>query len=147
MPEIERTVVSVIPVNPAGQVLLQQRDDRPDLLYPGQWTFFGGAAESGETPGQAISREIAEELGAELQTTFWMHYVCPARTVPGEVTTTNYVYFAVVDPSVTSLTLGEGQAMEWMDRERALSLDLAFQQSDILRQFFEAGLNTFGQPS
>jgi 8-oxo-dGTP pyrophosphatase MutT (NUDIX family) len=32
-----------------GRLLLQQRDDRPDLLFPGCWTFFGGLVEEGET--------------------------------------------------------------------------------------------------
>jgi 8-oxo-dGTP diphosphatase len=50
--------VSAIPVNPQGKILLQQRDDRPDLRYPGCWTTFGGAIEDGETPIEAMRREL-----------------------------------------------------------------------------------------
>jgi 8-oxo-dGTP diphosphatase len=145
MSEVQKTVVSVIPVNPKGEVLLQQRDDRADLLYPGMWTFFGGAVEEAETPNDAINREIKEELGVELPLVYWMNYVCPARSVPNETTTTNYVYFTAINPDDVSLTLGEGQAMGWFDREKGLALDLAFLQSPILEQFFTAGLHEFGK--
>ncbi len=139
--EIQRQVVAVIPVNPQGEVLLQQRDDRPDLLYPGCWTFFGGAVEAGETPNEAIHRELVEELGTNLPVIFWMSYVCPARTVPGEVHTTNSVYFVGLDPARVSLQLHEGQAMAWFTREQALALELAFMQTPVLARFFAEGVD------
>lgn len=139
--ETQRQVVAVIPVNPQGEVLLQQRDDRPDLRYPGCWTFFGGAVEAGETPAEAIHRELVEELGTDLPVIFWMTYVCPARTVPGEVHTTNSVYFVGLDPARVPLHLYEGQAMAWFAREQALALDLAFMQAPVLVRFFAEGVD------
>jgi 8-oxo-dGTP pyrophosphatase MutT (NUDIX family) len=32
-------------------------------LYPSRWDVFGGRVEDGETIGQALSRELGEELG------------------------------------------------------------------------------------
>ena len=40
-------MVSFLLVTPAGEVLLQQRDHKPGILYPGAWTFFGGSVEEG----------------------------------------------------------------------------------------------------
>ncbi len=102
MSEIQKTVVSVIPVNPNAEVLLQQRDDRADLLYAGMWTFFGASAENEETPHNAIHRELLEELGIEPSLVFWMSYICPARSIEGQIKTTNYVYFALLDPEKTA---------------------------------------------
>ncbi|MBU6230492.1 MAG: NUDIX hydrolase [Cyanobacteria bacterium REEB459] len=43
--------------------LLQLRDDIPGIAYPGQWGFFGGHLEPGETPLLALGRELHEEIG------------------------------------------------------------------------------------
>ena len=45
-----------------GRYALQHRDDRADLPWPGYWTLFGGSVEAGEAPGDAIRREINEEV-------------------------------------------------------------------------------------
>jgi len=47
-----------------GRVLLQQRP--PGKPMAGLWEFPGGKLERGETPEQALSREIGEELGLVL---------------------------------------------------------------------------------
>lgn len=45
-----------------GRILLQKRtlDYKP---APGQWTFFGGQIEKGESPVFSANRELREELG------------------------------------------------------------------------------------
>lgn len=45
------------------RLLLQLRDNRPDIIHPNKWGLFGGSIEPGETPEQTIKREIEEEIG------------------------------------------------------------------------------------
>jgi len=60
-----RRCVGCIVLNHKGKILLQQRDaDSP--TYPGCLATFGGGIDAGESPIQALIRELKEELGAEV---------------------------------------------------------------------------------
>lgn len=48
-----------------GKYAMQLRDDHAKVA-PGTWGFFGGKMEAGETPLEAVRREIREELELEL---------------------------------------------------------------------------------
>jgi 8-oxo-dGTP diphosphatase len=43
--------------------LMQLREDKPGIAYPGCWAFFGGHLEPGEPPAIAMERELLEEIG------------------------------------------------------------------------------------
>ena len=50
----------------SGEFLLQHRtDDAP--RNPGFWSIFGGGIEEGESPFEAVIREIKEELDYDLK--------------------------------------------------------------------------------
>jgi len=133
-----RHVCGVILYNDAGEVLLQQRDDKPDLRYAGYWTFFGGAVEEGEHHDAAILRELEEELElTDVQPRLWYEYECPDRTIAGQVTTYNHMYMAALNVPLESLVLNEGQAMRFFTREDALALDLAFMQTPVLQRYYQ----------
>ena len=57
-------VVAAALRNPAGQLCLQRRPG--DKHHGGLWEFPGGKVEAGESPGTALCRELAEELGIAL---------------------------------------------------------------------------------
>jgi 8-oxo-dGTP diphosphatase len=54
-------VVAVALVDADGRVLLAQRPEGKGMA--GLWEFPGGKIETGETPEQALIRELSEELG------------------------------------------------------------------------------------
>lgn len=49
-----------------GRILTYQRDDRPDLQWPGLWDLPGGGREADETPAHCLLRELHEEFGLQL---------------------------------------------------------------------------------
>ena len=55
--------VAAILVTPDRRFLLQHRDDKPGIWLPGGWCLFGGSIDENETPGEALKRELAEEIG------------------------------------------------------------------------------------
>lgn len=58
-----RQKVRAIVTNATGKVLLI----RPHGYAADQWTLAGGGVEAGETPVEAMRRELAEELGLECE--------------------------------------------------------------------------------
>jgi 8-oxo-dGTP diphosphatase len=59
--ESEAVPVVAAVIRRGGRVLVGRRP--AGGLSPGQWEFPGGKIHSGETPGAALARELAEELG------------------------------------------------------------------------------------
>jgi 8-oxo-dGTP pyrophosphatase MutT (NUDIX family) len=106
-----------------GRYLLQHRDAKRTIFYPDHWGFFGGAIEAGETPRQALERELREELqleltGCEVKPFSRFNFnVEPVAIVP-----LDRHYFDVrIDSGVVGrLRLGEGQAMDLVEGYRAL---------------------------
>ncbi|HEX8963434.1 MAG TPA: Nudix family hydrolase [Rhodocyclaceae bacterium] len=69
-PGITEVAAAVI-LRPDGAFLLGQR--AADTFYPGYWEFPGGKVEAGETPRDALVRELHEELEIEvLEATPWI---------------------------------------------------------------------------
>ncbi len=65
LPKNDLVVVAAALVDRDGRLLVQQRPE--GLSMAGLWEFPGGKIEIGETPEQALIRELAEELGIDVE--------------------------------------------------------------------------------
>lgn len=54
--------VSLAMLHRDGRWLIQLRDEIPTIVAPGCWGLFGGHLDPGETPEQALRRELLEEI-------------------------------------------------------------------------------------
>ena len=68
-----RAIAAAVVVDTSGDLLLQLRDDRPDIIYPGGIGLFVGHREGDESALDCVVRELAEELTYD---------IAPERFVP-----------------------------------------------------------------
>ena len=100
-------VVHLHVFNSRGEVYLQKRPEWKDI-QPGKWdTSVGGHMDYGETPEQALAREVREELGiTDFTPTFNGKYVFDSRRERELVYVYSTTYDGPVSPSAEELDGG-----------------------------------------
>jgi 8-oxo-dGTP pyrophosphatase MutT (NUDIX family) len=101
--------------SPARTVLLLRRDASGD--HAGEWSFPGGKLKPGETPEQAVVREVLEELGWNPGSPGQWH----CRRVAGNVDATTFL--KSVQAEFTPPRLREHSAFMWVDPDDALAMN------------------------
>ncbi|EDY37222.1 nudix family protein [Cyanobium sp. PCC 7001] len=88
-----------------GRWLLQLRDDVPGIVAPGAWGLFGGHLDPGESPQQAVRRELLEEIRWWPPTPLplWFRHTNAQRVA--------HVFRSPLPLPLTELALQEGQDM------------------------------------
>jgi 8-oxo-dGTP diphosphatase len=88
-----------------NKFLMQLRENKPNIRYPGVWALFGGHIEIGETPQETVRREILEEIGYSLPPTFSLFGCYQDETV------IRHVFHAPLLVDLNQLVLNEGWDM------------------------------------
>jgi len=102
-----------------GRVLVSQRPE--GKMFSGMWEFPGGKIEEGETPEQAIVRELREELSIE---------PCQRCLQPFSFSSHAYDDFDLLMPFYICRQWDgfvhpqEGQSIKWVSPKRLLDLEL-----------------------
>jgi len=107
MKKIEVVAAAILSAS-HDQLFIAKRHD--DSHQGGLWEFPGGKKEAGETPEQALSRELKEELGIRLQRSFPL---IKLQHDYGDKIVELDVY--VVDAFEGNAHGAEGQKTQWID--------------------------------
>ncbi len=117
----EVSIIGLLIKDRYGRLLLQFRDDFPEVHRGGQWSLFGGHIEDGERKIEAIMRETYEEIGVKL---------APENLLPFtkgiSFETGNRVYTVHSTQSIEPLqiTLGEGAGFAFFSSSQLHKLDI-----------------------
>ncbi len=114
-----------------GRVLLQLRDDKPEIPYPNSWCLPGGMRDDHEAAVDCAVRELEEEMGL---------VVAPAALRLIDDRTRSYGHETTfelrldVDPA--SIDLTEGQALALFTRDEISEMKLGYDDNEVLQSFF-----------
>lgn len=100
-----------------GKILAAQRGE--DMALAGMWEFPGGKIEAGESPEQALRRELEEELHIEAEIGEWVGTTEHTYDFGIVVLTTYYATLTGGEPELTEhseirwCTQAELKELEW----------------------------------
>jgi ADP-ribose pyrophosphatase len=124
----------------AGRLLLAQRP--PGKHLAGLWEFPGGKVEPGETPRQAMVREIAEELGCAVVAVAELGAVTHAYQ---DVTVQLIPFVARFTEPDAEPQPHEHAALRWVSRDEIADLPMPAADAPIVAEWIARGANRTGR--
>jgi 8-oxo-dGTP diphosphatase len=119
-----------------GRVLLARA--APSITLRGRWFLPGGGVDHGESPADALRREMYEESGLTVVLGPLLDVVSDVRTLPDETSlhTVRVIYrVASWRGELRAETDGTTDAVRWVGRDELADLPLAFYVHDVLERF------------
>jgi 8-oxo-dGTP diphosphatase len=115
-------------VNGGGELLLQLRDDKPEIRFPAHWGVIGGQVEAGESFEEALARETIEEIELTVNDyEYWDTHESPGYSVA--------MFAARLDRPAEALSLHEGQRVQWFSPQSAMMQPLVPWLAEVLPRF------------
>ncbi|MGA5824158.1 NUDIX domain-containing protein [Kitasatospora sp. NPDC094028] len=100
--------------NRRGELLLHLRDDLDGVAWPGHWSLLGGGCDPGESPAEAIVRELEEEAGLAVDGGLTKLFETPDAHGSGQTIT---FFAAFWDGDESALPLAEGVKLQFFAPE------------------------------
>ena len=118
-----KEIAAIILENDKGEFLLALRDNKSWIPFPNHWDLIGGHVEAGETPEEALVREVKEELDIDLQEyTFYKKIECLTGDAYENI---KYIYTGKINLPIEEITLLEGERAQYFSKEEITDLKFA----------------------
>ncbi len=118
-----KKIAAIIFENDKEEILLYLRDNKPEIPFPDYWDLIGGHVEEGETPEDALVREVKEELDIDLKEySFFKIYECLTGDAYENI---KYIYTGKINIPIEEMTLLEGVRPQYFSREEIPNVKFA----------------------
>ena len=118
-----KEIAAIILENDKGEFLLALRDNKPGIPFPNHWDLIGGHVEEGETPEEALVREVKEELNIELKDyKFYKKYECLTGDAYKNI---KYIYAGKINLPIEEITLLEGERPQFFSQDEIPNVEFA----------------------
>ena len=114
-----KEVVVILPYK-ENKVLLQLRDIKEDIEFPGCWGFLGGSIDDGENPDDASKRELYEEIGYKPE----VIYKLGCELIPDIANVISHAYCCPLSVPVNKIKLMEGIELGLFSLEEVMAREL-----------------------
>lgn len=116
--DLKKNAVAII-VNGDNKFLLLKRSDDPKIWMPSKWALVGGGIEKGESPEEAVKREIKEEIGLDIDK------FIKTFSIQRHKDSIEYIFACRYDGDPTDITLNEENTnYGWYDIKEIDFLDI-----------------------
>jgi 8-oxo-dGTP pyrophosphatase MutT (NUDIX family) len=113
---------ALIVVGEDERYLMQLRDQKPNIFYPGYWGLFGGAIERGDSPETSLRRELEEELGLTVETIgYFTEFVFDFEFAGLRRYQRQFFEVRISEKVLPNLVLGEGAKMQAFSAREVLT--------------------------
>lgn len=110
-----KKISQIILENDKGEFLIYLRDNKPGIPFPDHWDLIGGHVEEGETPEEALVREVKEEIDIDLKEfRFFREYSCIEGDAYPNI---KYIYSGKISLPLEAITLLEGERLAYVRKE------------------------------
>ena len=141
--DIMKKIAQIIFENDKGEFLLYLRDGKPGIPFPHHWDLIGGHIEEGETPAEALVREVKEELNYDLKDyKFFKKYICLEGDAYPNI---KYIYSGKFNLPVEQITLLEGDRPQYFKKEVIPNVKFANILKKIVLDYINTPYPTFPQ--
>ena len=123
-----------------NQVLLQLRDNKPNITYPNVWGPVGGHCNNGETPHDCALREFKEETGYECDKINWVgNFIFPYKNNSDHIVST---FWSTYD-NLQKIRCYEGQEITFVKIKDLNNINIGKKNLNILLSIYNKNKNIF----
>ena len=128
----------IILLNSNNEVLLLLRDNKIDIPFPNMWDIPGGKVEEGESPEQALRREMMEEMSIKNLGEIKLFKIFTSENL------TDNIFWKRINLNLREIELNEGQVLGYFDLKNIQETELAFNYNKVLEEFYKEIVNKKG---